>query len=336
MALAFWYGGQLLSKHEYEAQTFFVIFTAIIFGGQAAGFLFGYTMNTTKAHAAANQILYLRAQQPPINSSTGSAIHEKEDDIAISFENVRFAYPTRPDLTVLRGLNLKIKKGQSVGVVGASGCGKTTVISLLERFYDIKSGDIKINGQSLTSLDVHSYRATIGLVSQDTTLYQGSIRDNVLLGINSPNTTSSSKEEEEEKVIKACRDANIHDFIMSLPEGYNTDSGSKGLALSGGQRQRIAVARALIRNPQILLLDEATSALDTQSEEVVQRALEAAKKGRTTVAVAHRLSTIRDCDVIFVLERGRVVKEGTHDELIRRKGRYLEMVKAQGLDLEAV
>ncbi|KFY82786.1 hypothetical protein V498_08451 [Pseudogymnoascus sp. VKM F-4517 (FW-2822)] len=349
MALAFWYGGRLLSEREYDAQTFFVVFTAIIFGGQAAGFLFGFTMNTTKAHAAANQILHLRAQQPPINSSTdttkahaaanqilhlraqqppinsstGAAPNPDSGETAIEFSNVRFSYPTRPDLPILRGLNMKIHQGQFVGIVGASGCGKTTVISLLERFYDIKSGDIRIHGQRLIDLDVHAHRATTGLVSQDTTLYQGSIKDNVLLG------TST---EDESKLIQACKDANIHDFIMSLPEGYDTDSGSRGLALSGGQRQRIAVARALIRDPKLLLLDEATSALDTESEEVVQRALETAAKGRTTVAVAHRLSTIRDADRIFVLDRGVVVEEGTHDELAKMKGRYWEMVQAQSLD----
>ena len=213
-----------------------------------------------------------------------------------------------------------------IGVVGPSGCGKTTVVSLLERFYDIQSGQIRVNGQSLKSLDVHAHRATIGLVSQDTTLYQGSIKENVLLG------TSS---EDEAELFQACRDANIHDFIMSLPEGYETDSGSRGLALSGGQRQRIAVARALIQRPRILLLDEATSALDTQSEEIVQKALEAAAEGRTTIAVAHRLSTVKNADKIFVLDGGRVVEEGTHDGLLQKKGKYWDMVQAQSLDKEA-
>ncbi|KFZ10379.1 hypothetical protein V502_08155 [Pseudogymnoascus sp. VKM F-4520 (FW-2644)] len=249
-------------------------------------------LDTTKAHAAANQILYLRAQQPPINSSTGAEPNPDSGEIAIEFSNVTFSYPTRPELPILRGLNMKIHQGQFVGI-------------------------------RLIDLDVHAHRATTGLVSQDTTLYQGSIKENVLLG------TST---EDESKLIQACRDANIHDFIMSLPEGYDTDSGSRGLALSGGQRQRIAVARALIRDPKLLFLDEATSALDTESEEVVQRALETAAKGRTMVAVAHRLSTIRDADKIFVLDRGVVVEEGTHDELARMKGRYWEMVQAQSLD----
>jgi ATP-binding cassette subfamily B (MDR/TAP) protein 1 len=323
-------------------QTFFVIFIAIIFGGQAAGFLFGFTLSTsgpyylhtqmltypdtTKAHSAANHIIDLRRSRPPINTSTGAKPTPGQSEIAIEFKDVRFSYPTRPE-QVLRGINLKIRRGQSVGVVGASGCGKTTIISLLERFYDIDSGALLIHGEPLTSLDVHAYRSMIGLVSQDTTLYQGSIRENVLLG--------TSEDVGEARLIQACKDANIHDFITSLPEGYDTDAGSRGLALSGGQRQRIAIARALIRDPEILLFDEATSALDTQSEAVVQKALETAAKGRTTVAVAHRLSTIQDSDLIIVLDGGKVVEQGTHEALVSRRGRYWEMVLAQSLDREA-
>lgn len=198
----------------------------------------------------------------------------------------------------------------------------------MERFYDITSGDILINGKPISEIDVHEYRETAGLVSQETTLYQGSIRENVALGVHS--TTVS-----DEDITKACKDANIHDFIQSLPEGYNTEAGSRGLTFSGGQRQRLAVARALIRNPDFLFLDEATSALDTESERVVQAALENAKKGRTTIAVAHRLSTVQDFDAIFVLEAGRIVERGTHQELLRKKGRYYEMCQAQSLDKEA-
>lgn len=279
------------------------------------------------AQAAANQISYIRDKQPIINSSTGVEPRMDNSDVAIEFRDVTFSYPGRPNHPVLRRLNLKIHKGQSVGLVGPSGCGKTTIIALLERFYDISSGEILVFGQPLSLLDIHAYRAQVGLVSQETILYQGSIRENILLGIDDDVV-------DEERLVKACQAANIHDFITSLPDVYNTECGTRGLALSGGQRQRIATARALIRNPRLLLLDEATSALDTESEKIVQEALEQAARGRTTIAVAHRLSTVRHADQLFVLDAGQVVEQGTHAELIKRKGRYYEMCQAQSLDRE--
>jgi ATP-binding cassette, subfamily B (MDR/TAP), member 1 len=243
---------------------------------------------------------------------------------------------------VLRNISLRINKGESVGIVGASGCGKSTMIALLERFYDIDSGALLIEGRPLRELDVHAHRSRIGLVSQETTLYQGSIRDNVLLGLPDDEVATDREDGPGEKglddqVIRVCKSANIHEFVMSLPDGYATQIGNRGVALSGGQRQRLAIARALIREPDILLFDEATSALDTASEAQVQAAIEAVargKSGRTTVAVAHRLSTIQRCDRIFVLNHGAVVEEGSHDELVRRHGQYYKMVLAQELDQE--
>ncbi len=239
---------------------------------------------------------------------------------------------------MLHNINLRITKGESVGIVGASGCGKSTMIALLERFYDINSGALLIEGTPISDLDVHTHRSRIGLVSQETMLYQGSIRENVLLGLPDDELTTDKENGLDEQVYRVCKSANIHEFIMSLPDGYATQIGNRGVALSGGQRQRLAIARALIREPDILLFDEATSALDTESEVQVQAAIEAVaheNSGRTTVAVAHRLSTIRRCDRIFVLNRGAVVEEGTHDELVRRHGQYYEMVLAQELDQEA-
>ena len=282
----------------------------------------------TKAHAAANRIIDLRRQTPKINGSSGIRPACIDEKIAVDFKNVKFHYDSRPDVRVLRGINFTILSGQKVAFVGPSGCGKTTVISLLERFYDAKSGEVYVYGQPLSELDVKAHRSRTGLVSQETSLYQGSVRENILLGV------ENDSEVTEESLHKACRDANILDFILSLPEGFDTDCGTRGQAFSGGQRQRLAIARALIRDPKIVLLDEATSALDTESEKVVQEALEVAAKGRTTIAVAHRLSTVRNADRIFVLDSGRVVEKGTHMELIALKGRYYEMCKAQSLDME--
>lgn len=196
----------------------------------------------------------------------------------------------------------------------------------MERFYDPMSGNILLDGRPISSLNIASYRSYIALVSQEPTLYQGTIRDNILLG--SPSEVDAS----DERIHRACRDANIYSFITSLPDGFNTVVGNKGVMLSGGQKQRIAIARALLRDPKVLLLDEATSALDSESEKVVQAALDQAAKGRTTIAVAHRLSTIQHADVIFVFDGGIVVEKGTHRELMNRKGRYFELVNLQSLE----
>jgi ATP-binding cassette, subfamily B (MDR/TAP), member 1 len=185
-------------------------------------------------------------------------------------------------------------------------------------FYEVQKGKILCNGSNIAELDIREYRKMISLVAQEPTLFQGSIKENILLGVEE--TTST------ELLHQACRDAEIHDFIMSLPEGYQTDVGSKGIALSGGQKQRIAIARALIRDPKILLLDEATSSLDSESEKLVQAAFERAGKGRTMVVVAHRLATVQNADIIFVLGEGKVLETGDHNQLLRKRGVYYQMV----------
>jgi ATP-binding cassette subfamily B (MDR/TAP) protein 1 len=335
-SLAFWYGGKLLSEGEYELRDFFIAFMAVLVGSQTAGILFGYSSDVSRAHAAANHIIALRESRPPINTSTGSkgALTGSEKAPVIDFQGVNFAYPSRPGHNVLKGLNLSIERGQSIGIVGASGCGKSTIIALLERFYDVTSGQLLVSGTPLSALDVRHHRSNIGLVSQDTMLFQGTIRENILLGLRDDNEDATTAKE---RVERACRSANMHDFILSLPEGYETDIGNRGVALSGGQRQRLAIARALIREPDLLLFDEATSALDTANEAMVQQAIESVAKerpDRTTVAVAHRLSTIKRCDCIFVLHDGQVVEQGTHEELVAKRGRYHAMVMAQSLDRE--
>jgi ATP-binding cassette subfamily B (MDR/TAP) protein 1 len=233
-----------------------------------------------------------------------------------------------------------MRKGQFVAFVGASGCGKSTIIGLLERFYDSTSGSITIDQTAVHVLNPRSYRRIVSLVPQEPVLFAGSIRDNVVLGVDDDTwekESSSSKattKVSDSAIEAALRAANAWDFASSLPEGINTDLGSSGSHLSGGQRQRIAIARALVREPRILLLDEATSALDTESEKLVQSALnQAATVGdRTTIAIAHRLSTIKDADMISVFDRGKIVEAGTHSEMIAKGGMYQKMCEAQILN----
>lgn len=323
-ALGFWYGGQLIGKGEYDLFQFFLCFMAVVFGAQSAGSVFSFAPDMGKAHHAAQQLKVLFDRKPAIDSWSEEGTPVTAVDGTIEFRDVHFRYPTRPEQPVLRGLNLNVQPGQYVALVGASGCGKSTTISLLERFYDPLAGGVFVDGKEISTLNINDYRSYIALVSQEPTLYQGTILENIMLGTSDENVT-------EEQVEHACREANIYDFIVSLPEGFHTVVGSKGALLSGGQKQRIAIARALIRDPKILLLDEATSALDSESEKVVQAALDRAAKGRTTIAVAHRLSTIQKADVIYVFDQGRIVERGTHSELMRKNGRYAELVNLQSL-----
>lgn len=230
-----------------------------------------------------------------------------------------------------------------MAIVGASGCGKSTVVALLERFYDPSTGNIRINDDILSELNPRLYRRIVALVQQEPTLFQGTIRDNIALGIDDSTTgvdtvatpmANQGPSVPDSQIEAALRAANAWEFVSSLPEGLSTAAGPNGTQLSGGQRQRIAIARSLIRDPKVLLLDEATSALDTESEKIVQSALaEAAKAGdRVTVAVAHRLSTIKDADLICVFHGGRIVEKGTHEELITLGGMYRKMCEAQNLD----
>ena len=324
MGLGFWYESRLIASEEYTTTQFFVIFIAVIFGGQDTAQFFSYTTSITKAKVAANYVLWLRTIRVNIRETDENRDRKPSEDGLIDVENIEFRYKQRDATKVLRGISMKIEPGTHIAIVGPFGCGKSTIISLLERFYDPTSGRITLNEDDISLMSPHAYRRYMSLVQQEPPLYLGSVRENIAIGL--------KYEPSEEEVQEACRQANALNFVSSLPEGLNTPCGSKSLQFSGGQRQRIAVARALIRKPRLLLLDEATSALDTQSERIVQKALDEAALSRTTIAVAHRLSTIRHADVIFVMEDGKIAEIGTHEELQRLKGRYHAMCLAQSLD----
>jgi len=240
---------------------------------------------------------------------------------AVEYRDVNFHYPTRPDIEVLKGLNLKIDAGKKIALVGASGAGKSTIMQLLQRFYDIQSGDILVDGKSIFEYPIEDYRSNLGIVPQEVLLFGGSIRENLLYG--KPDAT-------EGELIEAAKQSNSWDFISQFPEGLDTKVGERGVKLSGGQKQRVAIARAILRNPAILLLDEATSALDAESEQVVQDALNQLMKGRTSLIIAHRLATIRDADMIYVVDQGQIIEQGTHDQLTQMNdGVYNSLAKLQ-------
>ena len=236
----------------------------------------------------------------------------------VSFEHVTFSYNTGDE--ILHDLSFTAKPGQAIGLVGPSGAGKSTVASLLPRFYDCDAGTIRIDGTDIRHVTLDSLRNQVGIVPQETILFNGSVYDNILYG-----RLGATKEE----IEAAAKAANAHDFIMELPEGYNTMLGDRGVNISGGQRQRIAIARAILKDPRILILDEATSALDTESERVVQEALNRLMVGRTSIIIAHRLSTIKNADRILVLDKGKLVEDGTHEELMAKNGLYAHLYQIQ-------
>ncbi|GAA5911249.1 ABC transporter ATP-binding protein [Sporobolomyces salmoneus] len=329
IGLIFWYGARQLADGEVSQRDFFVAMISVVFGSIQAGNVFSFVPDMSKARGAASTFVTLVDSRPEIDAEdpSGEQFDLAQSQGHIRFENIHFRYPTRPHVRVLRGLDIEVKPGQFAAIVGPSGSGKSTTIQLIERFYDPLTGRVVVDGHDISTLNVQSYRRAISLVSQEPTLYAGTVRFNITLGAHVP-----AEQVTEEEVIRACKQANIHDFVMSLPDGYDTQVGGKGAQLSGGQKQRIAIARALVRDPKILLLDEATSALDSESEKVVQTALDQAAKNRTTIAIAHRLSSIQNADVIFVLADGKVAERGNHEELLRKRGIYFELVAQQSLE----
>ncbi|ODV91077.1 hypothetical protein CANCADRAFT_2792 [Tortispora caseinolytica NRRL Y-17796] len=322
-SLLFYWGGTLLLRKELSLFHFFTCLITLVVGTQSAGALI-FANNLSAARNAANQafdILEYKDEDEDV-FSRGELLHDFKGNV--EFCDVYFQYTTSKP--VLKGLNLKIKAGQYAGIVGSSGCGKSTMINLIESFYTPQAGSVLLDDVPVSSLNLKEYRKKIALVQQEPIIYHGTIRDNIECGRADDGTPVS-----DEDLDAVCRLANIYDFIQSLPEGYDTMCGNRGALLSGGQKQRITIARALIRDPKVLLLDEATSALDNESESAVQKALDDAAIGRTTISIAHRLSTLARADVIFVLSEGIVAETGTHEELMQMNGLYAELARMQGL-----
>ncbi|CAB3362047.1 Hypothetical predicted protein [Cloeon dipterum] len=333
-SLSFWYGVGLIieesdlppNERTYTVQVMVTVFFGVMMGSMNIGMTSPYVETFGIACGAAGSVYSVIDRVPPIDSSSEAGEKLPEVKGAIKFKRLRFQYPSRPDVEVLKDLSLSILPGETVALVGSSGCGKSTCVQLIQRFYDPADGSVELDGRDIQTLNLNWLRSHIGVVGQEPVLFGATIKQNIRYGCE----TAS-----DEDIIQAAKDANAHDFIMKLPQQYDTLVGERGAQLSGGQKQRVAIARALVRKPAILLLDEATSALDTNSEAKVQQALDRASLGRTTIIVAHRLSTIRNADKIVVLSGGYVVEEGTHNELMKLHGHYHELVTAQlSSDLE--
>ncbi|XP_058534063.1 ATP-binding cassette sub-family B member 5 [Ochotona princeps] len=323
--LAFWYGTSLILSGEpgYTIGTVLAVFFSVIHSSYCIGAAAPHFETFAVARGAAFTVFQLIDKKPSINNFSTTGYKPDCIEGTVEFKNVSFHYPSRPSVKVLSGLNLKIQPGKMVALVGPSGSGKSTVVQLLQRLYDPSDGSITVDDRDLRALNVRCYREHVGVVSQEPVLFATSISDNIKYGRDGVT---------DEEVERAAKEANAYEFIMALPKKFNTLVGEKGAQMSGGQKQRIAIARALVRNPKILILDEATSALDTESESVVQAALEKASKGRTTIVVAHRLSTVRSADTIVALRDGMVVESGTHGDLMAKKGLYYSLAMSQDIE----
>lgn len=338
-AFAYWWGSKNIIEGRYSQTEFFIILIAMLVSAQLWGQLFTLAPEISKAKSAISRICDLidlgkRSDAVSGTISPDFALNEKKLDVEataettlpasphvgarVVFQEVEFSYPARPGVVVLSSLSLSIQPGQFCALVGPSGAGKSTVLALLERFYTPTSGSISINGYDIARHQNTSFRDDIAYVPQDNVLFQGTIKFNISLGARPGHMPS------DEEIREACKLANIHEAIMDLPQGYDTECGSNGSQLSGGQRQRLSIARALVRKPKLLLLDESTSALDAESEKALELGLERAVKGHgvTVIAIAHRLRTIARADVIFLVEGGRVVDQGKHEDLVKRSESY--------------
>ncbi|XVF60426.1 hypothetical protein PTKIN_Ptkin08bG0045000 [Pterospermum kingtungense] len=322
-AFVFWFGGKLISQGYINSKALMQIFLILVTTGRVIVEAASMTSDLAKGAEVVGSLFAILDRRTRIEPDDSTGYLAKEITGCVEICDIDFAYPARPSVIILKDFSITIEGGKSTALVGQSGSGKSTIVSLIERFYDPLKGVVKIDGRDIISYNLRSLRKHIALVSQEPTLFAGTIRENILYG--------ASDKTDESEIIKAAKAANAHDFIASLANGYETQCGDRGVQLSGGQKQRIAIARAILKNPTMLLLDEATSALDNESEKVVQETLERVMVGRTSLVVAHRLSTIQNCDVIAVLDNGKIVEKGNHSSLLAKRptGAYYSLVNIQ-------
>ncbi|WP_282111834.1 ABC transporter ATP-binding protein [Maribacter stanieri] len=314
-----WYGGQMVLVDKTLEAELFITYMALSYQILTpAKSISKASYSVKKGNAAAERVLEVLETENSI-SEIDNPIHQETFNNEVSINNISFKYE---DEYVLKNFNLTVEKGKTVALVGQSGSGKSTIANLVTRFYDVNEGDISIDGNNIKNLSKKSLRGLLGLVTQDSILFNDTVKNNI--GLGKENAT-------DEEIIAAAKIANAHDFIMDLPKGYDTNIGDSGNKLSGGQKQRLSISRAVLKNPPIMILDEATSALDTESERLVQDALEKMMKNRTSIVIAHRLSTIQNADTIVVLLKGEIVEQGTHAELLELNGTYKKLVQMQSL-----
>ncbi|KAL5974286.1 ABC transporter B member 15 [Asimina triloba] len=322
-ALDFWFGSRLIAHGYIDARALFQTFLILVSTGRVIADAGSMTSDLAKGSQSVGSVFAVLDRYTRIEPEDPDGHRPENLTGEVELRDVDFAYPSRPDVPIFKGFSLGIKAGKSTALVGQSGSGKSTIIGLIERFYDPCRGTVRIDGRDVKSYHLRSLRKHIAVVSQEPTLFSGTIRENIAYGMTEKVT--------EMEMMEAAQAANAHEFISILKDGYDTWCGDRGTQLSGGQKQRIAIARAILKNPAILLLDEATSALDSRSEKVVQEALERLMMGRTCVVVAHRLSTIQSCDQIAVLQNGAVVEKGSHAALLALgpQGAYFSLVNLQ-------
>lgn len=314
-----WYGAKLVQSGDMSVGDLiqFILYTMFIGASiMGLGDLFG---QVAKAVGAAERILEIQDETREWTGMTSVQTVDLKQDI--TFTSIQFTYPTRTDVQVLNDINLQIKKGQKIALVGQSGAGKSTIVQLLMKFYPVNAGAILIGGKDIADMDIQALRSNIGIVPQEVILFGGTIEENIKYG---------KPDASHDEVVDAARKANALEFIQKFPDNFNTTVGDRGVKLSGGQRQRIAIARAVLKDPDILILDEATSSLDAESEHLVQQALNQLMEGRTTIIIAHRLATIRTVDCIYVLDKGKISESGTHEELLAKTdGAYKNFIELQ-------